>query len=110
MSKTDDPTTFYISIASSVAMLISEIMPFVEKTNSNGILHSIKVILDNCKNVKVSDEVINNIKNDITVIKTDVDAKNKETDNFIVNIKNDVSDIKNELKDIKKLFDQLEIV
>jgi archaellum component FlaC len=112
-----DPTTFYISIASSVAFLISESLPFVEKTKSNGILHSIKVLIDNYKKTQVSDEIIGTIKNDITTIKNDIDTKTKETDSFIVNIKSDVNDIKNEIadiktniKDIKTLFDQSEIV
>jgi len=104
-----DPT-FYISIASSVAFVISEILPFINNTEINGILHSLKVFLDNCKNPQVSDEVIEKMKNDITTIET-------KSDDFIINIKNDVNDIKNEvsniqtdIKDIKNMFEQSEIV
>ena len=42
-------TTFYISIASSVAFVISEILPFINDTKVNGILHTIKIFLEGCK-------------------------------------------------------------
>jgi len=74
--------TFYISIASSVAFVISEILPFVNDTKVNGILHSIKCFLNDCKKNQVSD----------------VDGV---TDSFIVDIKNEVNDIKNDIDNIK---------
>ena len=102
-------TTFYISIASSIAFIISEILPFVNNTKVNGILHSVKIFLDDCKKSQVSDEVIEKMKDDIT-------SNKKETNDFIITIKNDVNDIKNEVSniktditDIKKLFEQVEI-
>ena len=83
-------TTFYISIASSVAFVISEILPFVNDTKVNGILHSIKCFLENCKSNQVSDintgndNFIVDIKNEVNVIKTDID-----------NIKTDINNMKN---------------
>ena len=83
-------TTFYISIASSVAFVISEILPFVNDTKVNGILHSIKCFLENCKSNQVSDintgndSFIVDIKNEVNVIKTDID-----------NIKTDINNMKN---------------
>ena len=83
-------TTFYISIASSVAFVISEILPFVNDTKVNGILHSIKCFLQNCKSNQVSDintgndSFIVDIKNEVNVIKTDID-----------NIKTDINNMKN---------------
>lgn len=85
-------TTFYISIASSVAFVISEILPFINDTKVNGILHSIKIFLENCK---VSDG------GNIEKLKNDFDAKSKETDSFIVDIKNEVNSIKADVNDIK---------
>lgn len=83
-------TTFYISIASSVAFVISEILPFVNDTKVNGILHTIKIFLENCKSNQVSDintgndNFIVDIKNEVNVIKTDID-----------NIKTDINNMKN---------------
>ena len=86
-------TTFYISIASSVAFVISEILPFVNDTKVNGILHCIKIFLENCKSNQVSDintgniendSFIVDIKNEVNVIKTDID-----------NIKTDINNMKN---------------
>ena len=78
-------TTFYISIASSIAFVISEILPFINDTKVNGILHSIQIFLKNCKSNQVSDIV----------------DGNTEIDNFIVDIKNEVNDIKTNIDNIK---------
>jgi len=78
-------TTFYISIASSVAFVISEILPFVNDTKVNGILHSIKCFLQNCKSNQVSD----------------INTGNVENDSFIVDIKNEVNVIKTDIDNIK---------
>jgi hypothetical protein len=78
-------TTFYISIASSVAFVISEILPFVNDTKVNGILHSIKIFLENCKSNQVSD----------------INSGNVENDSFIVDIKNEVNVIKTDIDNIK---------
>jgi peptidoglycan hydrolase CwlO-like protein len=132
-------TTFYISIASSVAFVLSEILPFINDTKVNGILHSIKIFLENCKSNQVSDggnieklkndfdqksketdSFIVDIKNEVNIIKADVnDIKSclPETDNVIINIKSDVNDIKNDvndiktnINDIKNMFEQSEII
>jgi len=87
--------TFYISIASSVAFVISEILPFINDTKVNGILHSIKIFLEDCKNNQVSDG--GNIEN----LKNEFDTKTKETDSFIVTIKTDVVNIKTDIDSIK---------
>ena len=83
--------TFYISIASSVAFMISEILPFINDTKVNGILHTIKIFLDSCK------------KNQASVVdgKTINDLDTKEIDSFIVDIKNEVNDIKIDIDNIK---------
>jgi archaellum component FlaC len=89
-------TTFYISIASSAAFVISEILPFINDTKVNGILHTIKIFLENCKSNQVSDINTGNVENDSFI----VDIKNEVNDikTNIDNIKNEVKDIKNEMK------------
>jgi trimeric autotransporter adhesin len=94
-------TTFYISIASSVAFVISEILPFINDTKVNGILHSIKIFLDDCKKNQVSDA--GNIEN----FKNEFDTKTKETDNFIVTIKTDIDSIKTDVNGIKTDVDNI---
>ena len=105
MSSTD-LTTFYISIASSSAFLISEVLPFINGIKSNGILHCLKICLENCSKAQVTNDSIEKMKNDINT-----------NNDVIVNIKSDVNEIKNEvntiktdIKDIKSLFDNAEIV
>jgi hypothetical protein len=78
-------TTFYISIASSAAFVISEILPFVNDTKVNGILHCIKIFLQNCKSNQISD----------------INSGNVENDSFIVDIKNEVNVIKTDIDNIK---------
>ena len=128
-------TTFYISIASSVAFVISEILPFVNDTKVNGILHTIKIFLENCKSNQVSDintgndNFIVDIKNEVNVIKTDIDNIKTDINNMkngtttgiptgttigvlpendvIVNIKVDVNDIKNDVNEIKANINEI---
>ena len=94
-----DPTSFYISIASSSAFLISEVLPFISGVKSNGILHCLKICLENCSKAQVNNDAIEKMKTDI-----------KTNSDIIVNIKSDVNEIKTDIKDIKSMFDNSEIV
>jgi archaellum component FlaC len=127
-------TTLYISIASSVAFVISEILPFIKNTEVNGILHSIQIFINDCKQNQIIDggivetlkNDVNNVKIEVNDIKNDIDTIKSGTSSgdVIVNIKSDVNDIKNEvngikidvndikanIKDIKVMFEHSEIV
>jgi archaellum component FlaC len=107
-------TTLYISIASSVAFVISEILPFIKNTEVNGILHSIQIFINDCKQNQIIDggivetlkNDVNNVKIEVNDIKNDIDTIKSGTienssGDVIVNIKSDVNDIKNEVNDIK---------
>ena len=65
MSQTElsDPT-FYITIISSLAFTISEILPFFS-SKPNGIIHSIVIFLSSIKN---NNTITDNSKNKNTVI------------------------------------------